>query len=96
MVGGRLLDGRADRARVSRIEFRDGSLRLVPIEDMIADRMGQALAGRRPDQAMRDQAVWPYRFAISPDRLYLGRRIREETADEATMATLEAWEHEDN
>jgi hypothetical protein len=96
VVSGHLLDGRADRERVSRIEFRDGALRLVPIEDMIADRMGQALAGPRRNQAMRDQAVWLYRFAIAPDRAYLDRRIREETVNEATVATLEAWEHEDD
>lgn len=96
VVSGQLLDGRADRARVSRIEFCDDALRLVPIEDMIADRMGQALAGPRRDQAMRDQAVWLYRFATAPDRAYLDRRIREETVNEATAATLEAWAHEDN
>lgn len=96
VVSGHLLDGRADRQRVSRIEFRDGALRLVPIEDMIADRMGQALAGPRRNQAMRDQAVWLYRFANSPDRAYLDRRIREETVNEATAATLEAWADEDD
>jgi hypothetical protein len=96
IVGGHLLDGRADRSRITRIEFRDGGLRLVPIEDMIADRMGQAFAGPRRDQSMRDQAVWLYRFANACDRAYLDRRIREETANEATAATLEAWAYEDD
>lgn len=45
---------------------------------------------------MRDQAVWLYRFASSLDRPYLDRRIREETVNEATVNTLEAWAHEDD
>jgi hypothetical protein len=92
VVGGALMDGRADPSRVLTVRFSDGDLRIVSVEDMIADRVGQALAGPRIDPRMRDQAVALYRLAGGIDRAYLDRRIAQDSVDQATVETLEAWD----
>jgi hypothetical protein len=92
VVSGSLMDGRADLTRVLTVKFRDGDLRIVSIEDMIADRVGQALAGPRIDPRMQEQAISLYRLAGSIDRAYLDKRIVQDSVDQATIATLEAWD----
>jgi len=67
VVSGILMDGRADSARVLTVKFRDGDLRIVSVEGMIADRVGQALAGPRIDPRMQEQAISLYRLAGSID-----------------------------
>ncbi|MBV9833909.1 MAG: hypothetical protein JO055_05860 [Alphaproteobacteria bacterium] len=59
---------------------------------MIADRVGQALAGPRLDPRMQEQAVSLYRLAGNLDRAYLDKRIAQDSVDQATIATLEAWD----
>jgi hypothetical protein len=91
VVSGQLMDGRADRERLVVVRFRDGALRVIPVEDAIADRVGQALAGPRPDDRMRNQAVRLYQLAAGIDLSYLERRLKEESSGRASLATLEAW-----
>jgi len=92
VVSGILMDGRADPARILTVKFRDGDLRIVSVEDMIADRVGQALAGPRIDTRMQEQAVSLYRLAGRVDRSYLDKRIAQDSVNQATVVTLEAWD----
>ncbi|MDB5489075.1 MAG: hypothetical protein JWQ58_2790 [Reyranella sp.] len=94
VVSGPLMDGLADRDRVQLLDLdSDGSLKLfvIPVEDLIADRMSQALAGIRIDGSMQNQAIMLYRFAVELDKAYLDKRIGTETANNASLETLESW-----
>ncbi|MFI5030555.1 MAG: hypothetical protein ACHQPH_07635 [Reyranellales bacterium] len=94
VVSGSLMDGRADGSKIQVVDVDSGSklkLRIIPVEDLIADRMAQALAGSRIREDMKSQAVSLYQFAERPDPQYPDRRIRDETANEATLATLIQW-----
>ena len=63
---------------------------IAPLEDMIADRMGQhtSTPSRAPD--MLGQAVKLLQLAEKLDDAYLDRRIRQETLDEFGLAYLKA------
>ena len=63
---------------------------IAPLEDMIADRMGQyaSTPNRAPD--MLGQAVKLLQLAEKLDDAYLDRRIRQETLDEFGLAYLKA------
>lgn len=96
VVSGFLMDGQADRSRVRvlRLDEKDGGREawVIPIEDLIADRMAQALAvpGRiRKD--MQNQSIRLYQLADVVDNDYLNSRIKTETGDEASLATLLDW-----
>lgn len=91
VVSGALMDGRADPERILTVKFRDGDLRIVSVEDMIADRVGQALAGPRIDLRMKEQALSLYRLAGAIDRTYLDKRIAQDSVNQATLETLESW-----
>jgi hypothetical protein len=58
---------------------------LPPIEDMIADRLGQLAASGNRDQEMREQALLLFRLAADVDKSYLARRISEEGGDPAVL-----------
>jgi hypothetical protein len=96
VVSGPLMDGRADMARVVEVDLPDGAVRLIPIEELIADRTAQALAGSRIDPTMRSQAVMLLALGSALDRAYLDRRIGEETGGEAGLATVESWAREED
>lgn len=80
VVGSAPMDGTVDASRVRLVEpvHGEGRLRVVAIEDMIADRMGQFGSGTAPD--MIDQARKLLALYPNIDRAYLDKRIREETA----------------
>jgi hypothetical protein len=86
-----LMDGRADRGRIRVIEIDGAKLSVIPIEDLIADRMAQALASGPIRKDMQNQAVRLYQFAEGLDTPYLDRRIRTETGNEASLETLSGW-----
>lgn len=88
VVSSSLMDGRADPSRVLTVRFKDGDPRIVSVEDMIADRVGQALAGPR----MQEQAVSLYRLAGGIDRAYLDKRIVQDSVNQAAVETLQAWD----
>jgi hypothetical protein len=90
VVSGVLMDGHTDRTRIKVFEV-GGKVRVTPVEDLIADRMAQALAGRTIREDMKNQAVRVYQLAGKVDEDYLDGRIRSETANEASLATLKAW-----
>ena len=60
-------------------------------EDLIADRMAQALAGPRLDKNMQNQAIRLYQLVEDVDEAYLDGRIRTETGNQASVETLRAW-----
>ena len=83
-------------ARVVEVDLPDGAVRLIPIEELIADRTAQALAGSRIDPTMRSQAVMLLALGSALDRAYPDRRIGEETGGEAGLATVEGWAREED
>jgi hypothetical protein len=88
-VRGPLMDGKADVRRIKVFKFGDNQLAVIPIEDLIADRLGQAFSSRPPRKDLIDQARTLFRVASNPDSNYLDRRIVEETAGEASIKFLE-------
>ncbi|WP_420137987.1 hypothetical protein [Sphingomonas sp.] len=88
VVSDRLLDGNADRDRVRRITIDGaGEIAVIAVEDIIADRMGQYASGTARD--MFDQAKALFRLYPDADRIYMERRIREETAGDHGIDALE-------
>lgn len=91
VVSGPLMDGRTDRERIQVIEIDGANLSVIPIEDLIADRMAQALDGRGIRKDMQNQSVRLFQFAESLDKDYLDARIRTETGNKASLETLSSW-----
>ena len=69
--------GDANRVRLVQPEGETGKFRIIPVEDLIADRMGQWASKTAPDRIDQARVL----FALHPDAdmAYLERRIREET-----------------
>lgn len=90
LVSGRLFDGRSDRTKLVTLMIGGFSITIAPVEDLIADRMGQynSTPGKVP--AMLRQAVILYLLAETIDDTYLDRRIREDTAGDFDLSDLEA------
>jgi hypothetical protein len=91
-----LMDGRTDSDRILILDLTRESgkplpLRIIPAEDLIADRMAQALAGPRLDKNMQNQAIRLYQLVEDVDEAYLDGRIRTETGNQASVETLRAW-----
>lgn len=93
VVSGHLFDGAADRTRTRIVPIDAGAVRFPPVEDMIADRMGQFAAPDRGDAEMLGQAVALYRIARTNledplDTQYLDARIKHETAGSCDLQFL--------
>lgn len=93
VVSGHLFDGTSDRTRARVVTVGRGSIALPPVEDMIADRMGQYAAPAQHDREMLGQAVALYRIARHNledplDEEYLDRRIKAETLGECDLSSL--------
>lgn len=91
-VSGRLFEGKTDATRIEIFKVdEEGRLevRFPPVEDMIADRLGQyeSVPGGRSD--MLEQAVALYQLAGDVDAEYLKRRVREECSTTALLGLLE-------
>ncbi|MDE2569623.1 MAG: hypothetical protein KGM93_11970 [Sphingomonadales bacterium] len=79
VVGSRLLDGYADTSFIQVIEVAaHGTVAVISVEDLIADRMGQYASGAARD--MLGQAKALFTLSEGLDLHYMDRRIREETA----------------
>lgn len=83
------MDGNVPRDMLVLVEnFTDeGDFVLISVEDLIADRMGQWASGTAADRL--DQARKLFVLHPSIDRVYLDRRIREETMGEHGIEALE-------
>ena len=91
-VSGQLFEGKTDATRIEIFKVdEEGQLkvRFPPVEDMIADRLGQyeSVPGGRSD--MLEQAVALYQLAGDVDAEYLKRRVREECSTTALLGLLE-------
>ncbi|MGQ0677506.1 MAG: hypothetical protein ACT4N4_15660 [Rhodospirillales bacterium] len=89
VVSGALMDGHADRSKVRVFIVEGRKLSVIAIEDLIADRLGQAYSDPNPRKDMLDQSVKLYKLADAIDKDYLEKRIRQETSGAAGIATLE-------
>jgi hypothetical protein len=88
-VSGQLFDGSADHLRLLLVSIsRLSRIQIIPVEDVIADRLGQYVAEHRRI-ALLNQARLAYRLATELDRAYLDRRIRHETAGELSLAEFD-------
>jgi hypothetical protein len=86
LISGRLFDGRTDPQRITLLPIENGgTIALAPIEDMIADRLGQYAASDDRDDEMLEQAKLLFKLAGDIDREYLVRRAVEETGDPALL-----------
>lgn len=85
------LGGSVDPARLRLVRpiGETAPFRILPVEDMIADRMGQLASGAAPD--MGEQAA--VLFALHPtlDRVYLDRRIRDESCGDYGIEDIPAF-----
>lgn len=90
MVSGDLFDGRSEKARVTIVDVGEGEVRFVPVEDLIADRLGQYAANPLGSPDMLQQASYLFQIASDLDRPYLDLRIKAETAGDFDLAFLKA------
>jgi hypothetical protein len=89
VVSGALFDGRSDLRRVQLVELANGkSVAIAPVEDLIADRMGQYVSTDNRIPEMLDQAVKLFQLADEVDEAYLAARIRDETNGVVDLAYL--------
>ncbi|HJQ17922.1 MAG TPA: hypothetical protein VJ859_13100 [Allosphingosinicella sp.] len=89
VVGSSPMGGAGDptRVRLVRPIGETARFRILPVEDLIADRMGQFASGSAPE--MRGQAQALMRLYPDLDRDYLEERIREETLGDHGIGDIE-------
>lgn len=89
VVSGLLFDGHSDPARIELVEILDGkAVAIAPVEDLIADRMGQYISTQVRVPEMLDQAIKMFQLADRLDEDYLDKRIRDETSGELGLEYL--------
>ena len=82
------MDGAFDRDTLVLVENTGaGGFVMISVEDLIADRVGQYASGSAPDRL--EQARILFGLQPSLDRVYLARRIREETAGDYGIEIIE-------
>lgn len=83
------MDGDFDRETLTLIDdfSADGAFLIISVEDLIADRMGQFASGTAADRL--DQAKGLFDLHPMLDRVYLARRIKEETFGDYGIEALE-------
>jgi hypothetical protein len=82
LVSGRLFEGRTHPQRITLLPIEDGgTIALAPIEDMIADRLGQYAASHQRGREMLEQARLLAKLAGDIDNEYLNRCVLEESGD---------------
>lgn len=90
LVSGSLFDGKTDSTRMEIVAVdraEDAVVSFPPIEDLIADRMGQYEADTgRPE--MLEQARILYQLAENIDLEYLEKRLKEELVDYSLAKSL--------
>lgn len=90
VVGGHLMDGKAEANRLRMVSMKQGHTVVIPIEDLIADRLRQFAMSRRGPPEMLRQAIALFHLARDLDETYLDRRIREESFDTFDLDYLRA------
>ncbi|NCN84051.1 MAG: hypothetical protein GW808_03330 [Sphingomonadales bacterium] len=88
VVGSTVLDGNSDADRLQLIDAgEDGVAQVISVEDIIADRMGQFASGTAPE--MREQAQKLFALYPDADKVYMEKRIRQETDGTYGVENLE-------
>jgi len=91
VVSGELFDGKSDESRVLEVALgKGGHVAVPPVEDLIADRMGQFCSIPEGDQDMLAQAILLFQLAGAVDETYLNSRILMETDNGYDLAYLKA------
>lgn len=89
VVAGVPMDGNVDAARIRLVQPEDESalFRIISVEDLIADRMGQYASGSARDRLAQARTL----LALHPDAdmNYLERRIREESMGDYGVEDLQ-------
>ena len=85
VVSGALFDGASDRSRVRVVSTGAGEIAIPPVEDMIADRLGQYCTNPSGHAEMLEHAIVLYEIAVGSlepglDRVDPNSRILQETA----------------
>lgn len=82
------MDGTVDYRRLVLVRGleRDAAFATIPVEDLIADRMGQFASGTAPE--MREQARILFSLHPDCDLAYLERRVRDETGGDHGIEDL--------
>ncbi len=89
-ISGQLFDGLADVTRLRLVVVGpEARVTVIPVEDVIADRLGQYQAHPAGSRALLDQAGLAWSLASDIDRAYLDRRIRAETAGTMDLRLFE-------
>ena len=89
------MDGDGSRELLQPVKFESGELLVIGIEDLIADRMGQAFRDLNPkkvDLYMLEQAQSLFsngRDAFNIEIDLLDRKIRQQTAGQVGIAELQ-------
>ena len=79
VVGSRLLDGLGNPDLIRIVDIADhGSIAVIAVEDLIADRMGQYASGSAPEMLVQARALFKLSKGLDVD--YMDQRIRTETA----------------
>jgi hypothetical protein len=88
VVGSTPLDGNVDYRRLLLVEgvAPDAAFAIIPIEDLIADRMGQYASGTAPEMLRQARAL--FRLYPDLDLAYLEERIRNETGNDHGVADV--------
>jgi hypothetical protein len=83
------MDGSVSASRLVMIEAMpgSGSIVMLSIEDMIADRMGQYASGSAPEMLGQAKALRALQLPVDPE--YLDARIREESMGDYGIEDLE-------
>jgi hypothetical protein len=92
VVGVAPLEGAVDRKRIALVDVPNGAaFMILPVEDMIADRMGQYASGTAPE--MLRQATALLDLHPNLDDAYLDQRIRSETMGDYGLEDLRKAAH---
>jgi hypothetical protein len=68
------MGGSVDHARILLVGLADAAFAIIPVEDLIADRMGQYASGTAPEMLGQARALYDLHPAL--DRAYLEREFR--------------------
>lgn len=80
------MDGAVDQSRIGLVRLGSAAFAIIPIEDLIADRLGQYASGSAPEMLAQARTLWGLHSGLDLD--YLERRIQHETAGDHGVETL--------
>ena len=81
-VSGTLFDGRSDRSRIVLVEIGEAAvIRVIPPEDVVADRLGQYSSNPTAEHRQLELARMVFRLAPDCDLAYLLERARQEMVE---------------